>query len=60
LLINVSRRSGYILLALLAASAATIYIASSTDIGFPYRPKTNVERVYYLVSEISKVLFETF
>ncbi|XP_017077538.1 endoplasmic reticulum metallopeptidase 1-like [Drosophila eugracilis] len=48
LLINVSRRSGLILVALLAVSAATIYIASSTEIGFPYRPKTNVERVYYL------------
>ncbi|XP_017128845.1 endoplasmic reticulum metallopeptidase 1-like [Drosophila elegans] len=48
LLINVSRRSGFILVVLLAISAATIYIASSTEIGFPYRPKTNVERVYYL------------
>nr|XP_017000980.2 endoplasmic reticulum metallopeptidase 1-like [Drosophila takahashii] len=56
LLINISRRSGIILVALLAVSAATIYIASSTDIGFPYRPRTNVERVYYL--HVRRIFYE--
>ncbi|KAH8401775.1 hypothetical protein KR009_007797, partial [Drosophila setifemur] len=50
LLVHMSRRSGIVLVALLAVSAATIYIASSTQIGFPYRPKTNVQRVNYLVT----------
>lgn len=45
-----SRRSGFVLIGLLAVTAAGVYIASSTDIGFPYRPKTNVQRVPYLVS----------
>ncbi|KAH8270871.1 hypothetical protein KR018_008083, partial [Drosophila ironensis] len=56
LLINMSRRSGTILVILLAISAATIYVASSTQIGFPYRPKTNVERVYYL--QVRRVFYE--
>lgn len=46
-----SRRSGIILVALVAVSAATIYVASSTEIGFPYRPKTNVQRLASLVSK---------
>lgn len=43
LLINTSRRSGFVLLGLLAVTAATVYVASSTNIGFPYRAKTNVQ-----------------
>ncbi|KAH8290310.1 hypothetical protein KR054_001806, partial [Drosophila jambulina] len=55
-LIHMSRRSGLILLGFLAVSAATIYIASSTQIGYPYRAKTNVERVYYL--HVRRIFYE--
>ncbi|XP_017077578.1 endoplasmic reticulum metallopeptidase 1-like [Drosophila eugracilis] len=47
-LVNMFRRPSLILFSLLAISAVTIYTASSTQIGFPYRPKTNVQRVPYL------------
>ncbi|KAH8400839.1 hypothetical protein KR009_001396 [Drosophila setifemur] len=47
-LVNMFRRPSLILLAVLAVSGVTIYTASSTQIGFPYRPKTNVERVPFL------------
>ncbi|KAH8389309.1 hypothetical protein KR200_011888, partial [Drosophila serrata] len=56
LLIHMSRRSGLILLGFLAVSAATIYVASSTQIGYPYRAKTNVERVYYL--HVRRIFYE--
>ncbi|XP_017077370.1 endoplasmic reticulum metallopeptidase 1 [Drosophila eugracilis] len=56
LLINMSRRSGFILLGLLAVSAASVYIASSTEIGFPYRARTNVQRVQYL--QVRRVFYE--
>jgi len=38
-----------ILFSLLAISGVTIYTATSTQIGFPYRPKSNVQRLPYLV-----------
>ncbi|KAH8389208.1 hypothetical protein KR200_000755 [Drosophila serrata] len=47
-LVNMFRRPTMILFSLLAISGITIYVASSTQLGFPYRPKTNVERVPYL------------
>ncbi|KAH8290303.1 hypothetical protein KR054_001803 [Drosophila jambulina] len=47
-LVNMFRRPTMILFSLLAISGVTIYVASSTQLGFPYRPKTNVERVPYL------------
>ncbi|KAH8348935.1 hypothetical protein KR084_012583, partial [Drosophila pseudotakahashii] len=56
LLVNSSNRSGFVIVSLMAISAATIYIASSTQIGFPYRPKTNVERVYYL--HVRRIFYE--
>nr|XP_041633033.1 endoplasmic reticulum metallopeptidase 1-like isoform X2 [Drosophila kikkawai] len=56
LLINTSRKSGFVLLGLLAVTAATVYVASSTDIGFPYRAKTNVQRVPYL--QVRRVFYE--
>ncbi|XP_043644716.1 endoplasmic reticulum metallopeptidase 1 isoform X1 [Drosophila teissieri] len=56
LLVNMSRRSGLVLFGLLAVAAASVYIASSTDIGFPYRPKTNVQRVPYL--QVRRVFYE--
>nr|NP_611418.1 uncharacterized protein Dmel_CG10081, isoform A [Drosophila melanogaster]AAF57569.1 uncharacterized protein Dmel_CG10081, isoform A [Drosophila melanogaster]AAY55128.2 RE61138p [Drosophila melanogaster]AOQ11175.1 CG10081-RA [synthetic construct] len=56
LLVNMSRRSGFVLIGLLAVTAAGVYIASSTDIGFPYRPKTNVQRVPYL--QVRRIFYE--
>ncbi|XP_023033288.1 endoplasmic reticulum metallopeptidase 1 [Drosophila willistoni] len=47
-LINMFRRPSFVLLILLAVSGLTIYTATSTQIGFPYRPKTNVERIPFL------------
>ncbi|XP_017105836.3 putative endoplasmic reticulum metallopeptidase 1-A [Drosophila bipectinata] len=47
-LINMFRRPGLILIAILAVSGVTIYTATSTLIGFPYRPVTNVQRVPFL------------
>ncbi|XP_017025012.1 endoplasmic reticulum metallopeptidase 1-like [Drosophila kikkawai] len=47
-LVNMFRRPTMILFTLLAISGVSIYVATSTQIGFPYRPKTNVERVPYL------------
>ncbi|XP_022229013.2 endoplasmic reticulum metallopeptidase 1-like isoform X2 [Drosophila obscura] len=56
LLVHISRRSSLIFLGLLAVTALTVYTASSTQIGFPYRPKTNVERVHYL--QARRVFYE--
>ncbi|XP_016927391.3 endoplasmic reticulum metallopeptidase 1 [Drosophila suzukii] len=56
LLINMSRRSGFVLLTLLSVAIAAITIASSSDIGFPYRAKTNVQRVPYL--QVRRVFYE--
>uniref|UniRef100_A0A6P4EJ56 FXNA-like protease n=1 Tax=Drosophila rhopaloa TaxID=1041015 RepID=A0A6P4EJ56_DRORH len=56
LLVNLSPRSGFVLVSLIVLSAATIYIASSTQIGFPYRAKTNVERVYY--THVRRIFYE--
>ncbi|KAH8270868.1 hypothetical protein KR018_008072 [Drosophila ironensis] len=47
-LVNMFRKPSLMLLAILTISGVTIYTATSTQIGFPYRPKTNVERVPYL------------
>lgn len=43
------RRPSLILIAFLGLSGVTIFMATSTQIGFPYRPKTNVQRVPFLV-----------
>jgi len=50
-----SRRSGFVLLTLLSVTIAAVTIASSSNIGFPYRAKTNVQRVPYLVGFRSNV-----
>ncbi|EDV35717.1 uncharacterized protein Dana_GF12334 [Drosophila ananassae] len=47
-LINMFRRPSLILIAFLGLSGVTIFMATSTQIGFPYRPKTNVQRVPFL------------
>ncbi|KAH8270808.1 hypothetical protein KR018_005397, partial [Drosophila ironensis] len=48
LLLHTTRRSGLVLLGLVAITAAAVYVASSTELGFPYRPKTNVQRIPYV------------
>ncbi|KRJ99888.1 uncharacterized protein Dyak_GE12045, isoform B [Drosophila yakuba] len=55
-LINMFRRPSMILFALLAISAVTMYTASSTQIGFPYRPRTNVQRLPYL--HVRRIFYE--
>ncbi|KAH8348253.1 hypothetical protein KR084_005821 [Drosophila pseudotakahashii] len=55
-LVNMFRRPSMILLSLLAISAVTIYTATSTQIGFPYRPTTNVQRLPYL--QVRRIFYE--
>ncbi|XP_016953643.2 endoplasmic reticulum metallopeptidase 1 isoform X1 [Drosophila biarmipes] len=55
-LINMFRRPSLILFSLLAISAVTIYTATSTQIGFPYRPRTNVQRLPYL--QVRRTFYE--
>ncbi|KAH8372492.1 hypothetical protein KR093_011712, partial [Drosophila rubida] len=47
-LINTFRRPSLVIVALLAMTAFTVFLANSTQIGFPYRPKTNCQRISYL------------
>ncbi|XP_030558328.1 endoplasmic reticulum metallopeptidase 1-like [Drosophila novamexicana] len=47
-LINAFRKPSLVVFSLLAITAVAVYLASSTQIGFPYRPKTNGQRVSYL------------
>ncbi|XP_064544316.1 endoplasmic reticulum metallopeptidase 1-like [Drosophila montana] len=47
-LINAFRRPSFVVFSLLAITAVAMYLASSTQIGFPYRPKTNGQRIAYL------------
>lgn len=55
-LINTFRRPSLVILALLATTALTLYLASSTQLGFPYRPKTNGQRVDYL--DVRNIFYE--
>ncbi|XP_017865474.1 PREDICTED: endoplasmic reticulum metallopeptidase 1-like [Drosophila arizonae] len=47
-LINSFRRPSLVIASLLAVTAVAMYLASSTQLGFPYRPRTNGQRVAYL------------
>ncbi|KAH8393256.1 hypothetical protein KR215_000656, partial [Drosophila sulfurigaster] len=47
-LINTFRRPSLVIFALLAVTALSVLLASSTQLGFPYRPKTNGQRIAYL------------
>ncbi|KAH8372489.1 hypothetical protein KR093_011713, partial [Drosophila rubida] len=47
-LINTFRRPSLVILTLLASTALTVFLASSTQLGFPYRPRTNGQRIAYL------------
>ncbi|KAH8384735.1 hypothetical protein KR093_007119, partial [Drosophila rubida] len=55
-LINVFRRPSLVVLGLVLVSGITMYVASSTQIGFPYRPKTNSERIMY--QEVRRIFYE--
>lgn len=48
-LIHLFRRPSVLLFTLALATGLSIYLATSTQIGFPYRTKTNTGRVYYQV-----------
>ncbi|KRG04649.1 uncharacterized protein Dmoj_GI19046 [Drosophila mojavensis] len=47
-LINTFRRPSFVILALIGITALSMFLASSTQLGFPYRPKTSGQRVSYL------------
>ncbi|XP_030558517.1 endoplasmic reticulum metallopeptidase 1-like [Drosophila novamexicana] len=47
-LINTFRRPSFVVYCLLAITVVAMYLASFTHIGFPFRPKTNGQRVAYL------------
>ncbi|EDW61967.2 endoplasmic reticulum metallopeptidase 1 [Drosophila virilis] len=55
-LINTFRRPSIVIFTLFIISALSMYLASSTQIGFPYRPKTNVHRVAYL--QVRNIFYE--
>ncbi|XP_060658461.1 endoplasmic reticulum metallopeptidase 1-like [Drosophila nasuta] len=55
-LINMFRKPITVILTLLLASAVTIYLASSTEIGFPYRVRTNSFRATY--QHVRKIYYE--
>ncbi|XP_034476025.1 endoplasmic reticulum metallopeptidase 1-like [Drosophila innubila] len=54
--INMFRRPTFVVLTLVLASGITMYLAGSTQIGFPYRPKTNSERVMY--QHVRRIFYE--
>ncbi|KAH8299601.1 hypothetical protein KR044_003430, partial [Drosophila immigrans] len=47
-LINTFRRPSFVVYALIATTAISVFLASSTQLGFPYRPRTSGQRVAYL------------
>ncbi|XP_034476003.1 endoplasmic reticulum metallopeptidase 1-like [Drosophila innubila] len=47
-LINTFRRPSFVVFLLLATTVLSLFLASSTQLGFPYRPKTSGQRVAYL------------
>ncbi|KAH8299599.1 hypothetical protein KR044_003432, partial [Drosophila immigrans] len=47
-LINTFRRPSFVVYALIATTALSVFLASSTQLGFPYRPRTSGQRVAYL------------
>ncbi|KAH8418640.1 hypothetical protein KR222_008079, partial [Zaprionus bogoriensis] len=55
-LINAIRRPFIVALSLVLISAFSMYLASSTDIGFPYRAKTATERVMY--QHVRRIFYE--
>lgn len=48
-MINMFRRPFAVVLSLVVVSAITMYLASSTQLGFPYRARTSAHRVSYQV-----------
>ncbi|KRG04648.1 endoplasmic reticulum metallopeptidase 1 [Drosophila mojavensis] len=55
-LINTFRRPSFVVLTLITITALALYLASSTQIGFPYRAKTNGQRVAYL--QVRNIFYE--
>ncbi|XP_034102180.1 endoplasmic reticulum metallopeptidase 1-like [Drosophila albomicans] len=55
-LINVFRRPFLVIFGLVLVSAVGMYLASSTQLGFPYRPKTNSERIMY--QHVRRIFYE--
>ncbi|KAH8270809.1 hypothetical protein KR018_005409, partial [Drosophila ironensis] len=55
-MVNIFRRPGFVISSLLVIIGVSIFTASSTHLGFPYRPRTNVERVPYL--HVRRTLYE--
>ncbi|KAL7735866.1 hypothetical protein ACLKA6_017862 [Drosophila palustris] len=55
-LINMFRKPFTVVLALLVVTGTTIFLASSTQMGFPYRPRTNSHRVNY--QHVRKIYYE--
>ncbi|KAH8297049.1 hypothetical protein KR044_003986, partial [Drosophila immigrans] len=55
-LINMFRKPITVILVLLFTSAVTIYLASSTEMGFPYRARTNTFRATY--QHVRKIYYE--
>ncbi|KRG04650.1 uncharacterized protein Dmoj_GI26919 [Drosophila mojavensis] len=47
-LINTLRRPSLVIFTLIAITSVSLYLASSTQLGFPYRQRTNGQRVAYL------------
>ncbi|XP_032585617.2 endoplasmic reticulum metallopeptidase 1 [Drosophila mojavensis] len=55
-LINIFRRPYLIVLSILTVTVITVILASSTDIGFPYRPRASSERVSF--QHVRRVFYE--
>ncbi|KAH8418649.1 hypothetical protein KR222_008441, partial [Zaprionus bogoriensis] len=55
-LVNMFRRPFSVVLGLVLVSAITMYLASSTQLGFPYRAKTNALRVSY--QHVRRIFYE--
>ncbi|KAH8384740.1 hypothetical protein KR093_007130, partial [Drosophila rubida] len=55
-LIHMFRRPAIAVISLVLVSAISMYLASSTQIGFPYRPKTNPERVMF--QQVRRIFYE--
>ncbi|KAH8418651.1 hypothetical protein KR222_008448, partial [Zaprionus bogoriensis] len=55
-LIHMFRRPSIVVVSLVLTTAITIYLASDTQIGFPYRTKTNTGRVMY--QHVRKTFYE--
>lgn len=58
-MINMFRRPFAVVLGLIIATAITMYLASSTQLGFPYRARTSAHRVSYQVQAGSFISYSS-